>query len=174
MQFITEVSILQLLCGLAVLGMALSVGDINSVFRKARGDSRAVGVAEALRSLSKHMQSLNNPDLQLVEFSGLETADKVVADVGCKLFAVYMKKPTGSTTDAWLKGSNHATTAAANGDLVVYLRGTSGGGRSYCPVFHDGLLLGTGLTLGAHTTVNGSVKSLVADAPTGFAIIGAL
>lgn len=157
-----------------VVGMALSLGDINAVFRRARGDSRAVGVAEALRSLSKHMQVLGNPDLQLVEYSGLQSADAVIANVGCKLFALYMKKPAGSTVDSWLKGSNHATIAAANGDIVAYLRGTSGGGRQYCPVFHDGLPLGTGLTLGAHTTVNGNSKSLVADAPTGFAIIGAL
>lgn len=172
--FTSDVSFIQLLTAIACVGMALSVGDINAVFRRARGDSRAVGTAEALRSLSKHMQSLGNPDLQLVEFSGLQTNDKVVADVACNLYALYMKKPTGSTVDSWLKGSNHATVAAANGDVVVYLRGTSGGGRSYCPIFHDGLLLGTGLTLGAHTTVNGNSKSLVADAPTGFAIIGAL
>lgn len=174
MQFMSDVTFVHLFLTLGALGMALSLGDINAVFRRARGDSRAVGVAEALRSLSKHMQQLGNPDLQLVEFSGLDSADKVIADVGCKLFALYIKKPAGSTTDAWLKGSNHASAAAANGDIVVYLRGTSGGGKAYCPVFHDGLLLGTGLTLGAHTTVNGSTDSAAADAPTGFAIIGAL
>jgi hypothetical protein len=158
---------------LFVVGMALSLGNINNVFRKARGESRSAGVAEAIRGLSLHMQQIGNPDLQLVEFTGLETADKVVADVGCRLYALYCRKPTASTVNSWLKGSNHASAAAANGDIGVVLQGTGGGGRSYCPIFHDGLLLATGLTLGAHTTVNGSSKSLVADAPTGFAIIGA-
>lgn len=153
--------------------MALSLEGINTVKRRARGDTRAVGVAEALRSLWKHMENLGNPDLQLVAISGLDSADKVIADAACKLYAVYIKKPDASTTDSWFKGSNHATVAAANGDITAYLRGTSGGGRSYCVVFHDGLPLGTGLTVGAHTTVNGNTKSAAADAPTGFAIVGA-
>lgn len=155
------------------LGMALSLGDINQVKEQARGEARKPGVSAALRSLFTYMQQIGNPDLQIVFFSGLNAADKVIADVGCKLYALFMLKPTASTTDAWLKGSNHATTAAANGDVVAYLRGTSGGGRSYCPCFHDGLPLATGLTLGSHTTVNGNTKSAAADAPTGFAIIGA-
>jgi len=153
--------------------MALSLEGINLVKRRARADTRSVGVAEALRSFFKHMENLGNPDLQLVAISGLDSADKVVADAACKLYALYFKKPTASTTDAWFKGSNHATVAAANGDFTAYLRGTSGGGRSYCTVFHDGLPLGTGLTVGSHTTVNGNTKSAAADAPTGFAIIGA-
>lgn len=157
----------------AAAAMALSLTDPNTAFRKARGTARSAGVQEALRALSAHINTLGNPDLQLVEFSGLNAADKVIADAACVLFALYCKKPTASTTDAWLKGSNHATTAAANGDVVVYLRGTSGGGREYCPIFGDGLTLGTGLTLGSHTTVNGNTKSASADAPTGFAIIGA-
>lgn len=174
MEFSSSVSVLSLVTALGLfVGMALSLGDINAVTRRARGDSRSVGVAQALRGLFAHMQNLGNPDLQMVEYSGLGTADKVVADVGCKLYALYVKKPLASTTNAWLKGSNHATVAAANGDVVVFLVGTSGGGRSYCPVFHDGLPLGTGLTLGCHTTVNGNTKSAAADAATGFAIIGA-
>lgn len=153
--------------------MALTLGDINQVFRKARADARGVGPAEAMRSLSKHMQQLGNPDLLLVEFGALGTADKVFSDSACKLFALYGKKPTASTTDAWLKVSNHATVAAANGDVVVYFRGTSGGGKQYCVVFHDGLPLGTGATAGCHTAVNGNTKSAAADAVTGYAIVGA-
>lgn len=157
-----------------VVGMALSLGDINAVFRRARAESRSSGVANAIRGLSAHMQILGNPDLQFVAFDTSGAVDIVIANVGCKLYALFLKKPTASTTDAWFKGSNHATVAAANGDIVVYLRGTSGGGRSYCPTFHDGLPLGTGLTVASHTTVNGSTDSATADSPTGFAIIGAL
>lgn len=161
------------LLSLVVIGMALSLGDINAVFRRARGDSRNVGTAEALRSLAKHMQVLGNPDLQFVPFDCTANADIVLADVGCKLFAIYVKKPVGSTVDAWLKISNHATVAAANADLVIFLQGTGGGGRAYCPVFHDGLKFATGLTLASHTTVNGSTDTADADAATGFVILGA-
>jgi hypothetical protein len=153
--------------------MALTLEDINLVKDKARGESRTVGVNESLRSLWKHMQSLGNPDLKFASFSALQTADVVVSDSSCKVYAIYMIKPSASTVDAWLKGSNHATVAAANGDFVTYLRGTSGGGRAYCVVYHDGLPFATGLTIGCHTAVNGNTKSAAADAVLGFAIVGA-
>jgi hypothetical protein len=155
------------------IAMVLSLTDPNTVFRKARGGGRSAATQEALRGLSQHINQIGNPDLQLVTFSGLETADQVIANVPCVLFAVYVRKPSASTVNSWLKGSNSTTAAAASGDLVIFLQGTSGGGREYCPTFGDGLPFGTGLTIGAHTANNGSSKSLVADAPTGFAIIGA-
>lgn len=170
-----ELHAINALVGLLLLvGMALSLGDINTVRQKTRAEARSVGAHEVLRALWKHMQSLGNPDLQIVEYAGLGAADKVIADVPCKLYAVFVAKPAGSTTDSWLKGSDHVSAAAANGDLVVKMRGTAGGGKSHCLVFPDGLQLPAGLTLGAHTTVNGNTKSNAADAPTGFAIIGAL
>jgi hypothetical protein len=153
--------------------MALSLADPNTAMRKARGAARSSGVATALRALRDHLDTLGNPDIQFVAFTGLETADAVIANVPCTLLALYFKKPTASTVNSWLKGSESTTAAAANGDIVFKLVGTSGGGREYCPIFSDGLPFATGLTLGAHTTVNGSSKSLVADAPSGFAIVGA-
>lgn len=155
------------------LGMALTLTDNRTARELARDESRKPGVAAALRSLWRYMEQLGNPDLQLVAYSGLGAADKVIADVPCKLYAIFIQKPTASVTDAWIKGSDHATVAAANGDFVAKLVGTAGGGRQYCPCFHDGLKLGTGLTLGCHTTVNGNTKSAAADAATGFAIVGA-
>lgn len=153
--------------------MALTVENANLVKQRTFVDLRQRHIAEQMKAFWNHINHSNNPDLQFVYFSGLETADKVVADVACKLYAVFMRKPTASTVDSWLKGSDHATAAAANGDLVVKLLGTGGGGREYLVTFPNGLLLGTGLTLGAHTTVNGSSKTLVADAATGWAIVGA-
>lgn len=153
--------------------MALSLEGVLVVKQKSRFDSRKAGVTESLRALWAYLPYLGNPDLQLVAYSGLETADAVIADAACKVHAIYVKKPTASTVDAWLKGSDHASAAAANGDVVVKLIGTGGGGREYCPVFADGLPMGTGFTLGSHTTVNGAVKSAAADAATGFVIIGA-
>lgn len=153
--------------------MALSLGDPRKVKEKCRFDLRKPGAVEALRGLFKHLEQLRNPDLQFVPIAATGS-DEVIADVGCKLYALFLKKPAASTTDAWFKGSNHATTAAANGDIVVYLRGTSGGGREYALTFNDGLPFGTGLTVASHTTVNGSTDSAAADSPTGFAIIGAL
>lgn len=153
--------------------MALVLENANLVRQKTFPDSRKPGVAESLRSFWKHMEQLSNPDLKIKMFSGLETADVVVSDAACKVYAIFMKKPTASTTNAWFKGSNHASAAAANGDFTTLLVGTNGGGREYCPVYHDGLPMGTGFTVGCHTTVNGNTKSNAADAATGFVIVGA-
>lgn len=153
--------------------MALTLEGINLVKQRSRHDTRKPGVFEALQSLWKHMQQLGNLDLQIVVWGSTAAADKVVADAACKVYAIFLSKPSASTTDAWFKGSDHATVAAAAGDFSARMVGTGGGGRQYCPVFHDGLPMGTGFTVQTHTTVNGNTKSAAADSVTGFAIIGA-
>lgn len=155
--------------------MALTLESINKVRERTRIDSAAkVGIANALRGFFKHANDvLKNPDLQLVTFQLANAADTVIANVACKLHFLALTKPAASTVNAWVKGSNHATTAAANGDIVVFLVGTSGGGRGYGLHFGDGLPLGTGLTLQSHTTVNGNTASQDADCAYGFAIVGA-
>jgi hypothetical protein len=179
MQFVIAApSVAGILVTLAAIGMALSLTDINTVVRKLRGQGRGAGTQELSRALAAHFNTLGNPDLQFVAYSGLQTADAVIANAACVLYALFGKKPASSTVDSWLKGSDHASVAAANGDIVAKFKGTDSnsltlGNREYLITFADGLPLGTGLTLGAHTTVNGNTKSLVADAPTGFAIIGA-
>lgn len=155
--------------------MALpTLEGVQAIVRRCRIEARrSPGVAESLRSLFKHLQSKNNPDLYFEAYSGLETADQVISDSACKLYALFMHKPSASTVNAWMKGSDHATVAAAAADIATFMVGTSGGNREYCLVWHDGLPLATGLTLGCHTTVNGNTKSAAADAVVGFAIIGA-
>lgn len=155
--------------------MAISVEDINKVRQKCRIDSLAkIGPAQILRALFKHFNdALRNPDLQFVPFVCSNSADAVIADAACKLYFLVAIKPAASTTNAWLKGSNHATTAAAAGDVAIPLIGTGGGGKAQTLAFPDGLPLGTGFTVNCHTTVNGNTKSQDADCATGFAIIGA-
>lgn len=154
--------------------MALSLEDITLVKQKCRLDSFSkVGPVNILRGLFKHMNDvLKNPDLQFVafEFAG---ADIAVADAACKLYFMVATKPAASTTNAWIKGSNHATVAAAAGDVVIPLVGTNGGGKAQTLCFPDGLPLGTGLTIASHTAVDGNTDSSAADRSSGFAIIGA-
>jgi len=155
--------------------MALALIAASIVKRKGLGQTRTAGVEQMLRTFFQDVlnDQLKNQDLYYEAFSGLQTADQVIADAACKLYVLFGKKPAASTVDAWLKGSDHATVAAANGDVVAKYLGAGGGGREHVLVFPNGLSLATGLTLGCHTTVNGNSKSLVADAVTGFAIIGA-
>lgn len=155
--------------------MALTLEDSNKVRQKCRIDSLSkVGPAQILRALFKHFNdALRNPDLQFVPFVCANAADVVIADVACTLYFLVAIKPAASTTNAWIKGSNHATVAAAAGDVVIPMIGAGGGGKAQTLAFPDGLPLGTGLTINSHTSVNGNTKSQDADCATGFAIIGA-
>jgi hypothetical protein len=154
--------------------MALpTLEDANLVKQKTRMESRSVGVAEALRSLWKHMQNLRNPDLYIEFFSGLSGGEVVISDAACKLFAIYAAKPAASTTTTFLKVSDHASAVQAGASLVVPFVGTGGGGQNHCLVFHDGLKFATGVTVGSVTAGDGTTDGNAADVVSGFAIIGA-
>lgn len=153
--------------------MALTLERANDVKQRTRMDSRKPGVTETLRALWKHMEQLGNPDLQYVALDYTTAADIVIADVPCKLYAWYFLKPTASTTDAWIKISNHISVAAAAGDIVIPLVGTGGGGAVHCLVFPDGLKLSAGATTAQHTSLAGNTDSAAGDGCGGFAIVGA-
>ena len=153
--------------------MALSLERALDVKKRTRMDIRKPGITENLRALWKHMEQLGNPDLQYVSLDYTTAADIVIANVACKLYAWCFIKTAASTTDAWIKISNHATVAAAAGDIVVPLVGTGGGGAAHCIVFPDGLKLSTGATTAQHTSLAGSTDSDAADGCGGFAIVGA-
>jgi len=155
--------------------MALTLASALSVKQKALADTRKPSTQSLLRTFFSHVaQHLGNRDLQFVPISALQTADVVLGDVPCRLFVLFARKPTASTVDSWLKGSDHVSAAAADPDVAAKLVGTGGGGQEVCLVFPDGLIMSAGLTVGAHTTVTAASKSLIADAPVGFAIVGAL
>jgi hypothetical protein len=157
-----------------VFGMALTLEGIVNIKERCRIESRRnPAVADGLRAFFKSMQQLGNPDLQFVAISGLSAADVVLANVACRLYGVFIIKPSASTVDAWFKISDHATVAGTNPDVAVKLIGTGGGNKSFFLNFGDGLQLGTGATAGSHTANNGNTKSAAADAPTGFGIVGA-
>lgn len=160
--------------------MALSLEDANKVRQKALGaigqstaGLRSPGVMMQLAALFQYLsQHKRNPDLQIVPFD-LAGSDVVLADAACKIYAIVYKKPAGSTTNSWFKGSDHATTVAAAADLAFFCIGTGGGNKVYSLVVPDGLTHVNGLSVAAHTTVNGNTDSNAADLGEGFAIIGA-
>ena len=152
--------------------MALTVEELLNVRKRCFPMLKGRHIAEQLKGLFEHLNYAGNPDLQFVPLTG-STSDQVIADVACRVYAVYVRKPAASTTDAWAKASDHATTAAANGDWVLKLLGAGGGGKEYLTAFPTGLLMANGFTFATHTTVNGSTDSNAADQPVGFAIIGA-
>lgn len=168
--FVDALPVVQgLLLLLPVAFGALTLEDPLFVKQRALVETRKIGAQGVLRALFEHMVGKLAVELQFVPFDQTGNADSVIADVACKLYAIYAKKPSGSSTDAWLKGSDHATVAAANGDIVVKLSAAA----EHALVFPDGLALATGLTIASHTAVDGSTDSDDADAPGGFCIIGA-
>lgn len=153
--------------------MALTLENINLTKQRTRYATRTPGAMEVLKALFLHLQQLSNPDLQFVNLDYTGNADQVIADVPCRLYALYLKKPAASTTAAWVKISDHATVAAASGDLVVPLVAAVAAKKEHCLVFPDGLPLATGATTASHTAVDGNTDSADADSCAGFAIVGA-
>lgn len=153
--------------------MAQTLASALSVKQKALADTRNPSTQALLRTFFSYWsQHKGNGDLQFVAISGLDAADVVLSDVAGKLHVLFLRKPDGSTTDAWAKISDHASAAAANGDLTLKFIGTDGENQELCNVYPDGMKFGTGITIGSHTANNGAVKSASADAPVGFGIVG--
>ena len=154
--------------------MAQTLENALNVKKKALGDTRTAASQALLRTLFSYLaQHKPGVDLQFVAISGLDTADVVLSDVAGRLYCVLLRKPAASTTNAWAKISNHATTAAANGENTYFLVGTGGGGQEICECHPNGQIFTTGMTIGSHTANNGNTKSNIADAPVGFGIVGA-
>jgi hypothetical protein len=154
--------------------MAQTLASALSVRQKALADTRNASSQSLLRTFfSFWAQQKGNADLEFKAISGLQTADAVLSDVAGKLHVLFLRKPSASTTTAYAKISDHATVAAAAAELVAALIGTGGGNQEICQVYPDGLKFGTGMTIGSHTTASGNTMSAAADAPVGFAIVGA-
>lgn len=153
--------------------MALTLENINLVKQRTRWDVRKPGVSEVFRALWKHMEAKGNPDLQFVAFDQTSNTDSVIANVACKIYAIFFKKPAASTVAAWLKISDHATTAAASGDVVISLAAAAAALKEGAVVFPDGLDMANGATLASHTAVDGNTDSQDADSAAGFVIVGA-
>lgn len=152
--------------------MALTLVDPLLVKQRALAETRRPAVQAQLKALFSHVaQHKGNPTLQFVPFA-IAAADIVIADVACKLYALYYAKPSASTTAAWIKGSDHATVAAAAGDIVLPLTAAASP-KPQIMVFPDGLPLATGLTIASHTAVDGNTDSATAERGVGFAIVGA-
>jgi len=154
--------------------MALTLASALSVRQKALEQTRNPDSQSLLRTFFSYWsQHKLNADAQFVAISGLNAADVVLADVAAKLYVLFLRKPSGSTTSAWIKVSDNATTAGTNGDMVLYFIGTGGANQELCVVFPKGNIFGTGITVGSHTANNGNTKSASADAPVGFGIVAA-
>lgn len=151
--------------------MALTLSDANLVRQRVVAETREPHIQALLKVLFSHIaQHKGNCDLQLVNFA-IAAADIVIADVACRLYALYYDRPSTAVA-SWLKGSDHATTAAQDPDVIIPIV-ASHDGKGQMLVFPSGLALANGLSIASHTAINGTTDSSAPERGTGFAIVGA-
>lgn len=151
--------------------MALSLQNPVLVKQKALLDTRKPKIQAIGKALFSYLaQHKGNPDLQLVPFSGLSSGSTVIADAACKLVGLYIKKPTGSTTAAFVKVTDDETTASATAPALSIELPTN---QEEFLVFPDGIPFGNGIAARSDDSAAGSTGSVTADQSSGFAIIAA-
>lgn len=131
----------------------------------------------AIKALFLHIAAnKGNPDLRYVNIDGLvnssdggNTADQILVDGPCTLYAVFLKKR--GATETIFKGTNHASVAGTNGTQDLAFALTVAGTELI--VYPDGRALSTGLTVTEDTTRTGSTLTLAANRIDGFVIVSA-
>lgn len=151
--------------------MALSLESTILTKQRVLAETRKPDIQALLKAFFSFLsQHKGNPTLQTTFFSALAGTDVVAADAACKLYAWYIKKPSASTTAAYVKGSNSASALdEADDTMHVYLPAAD----EVLLVFPKGIALSAGFTIGSNTTASGSTGSSAADQPSGFVIVGA-
>jgi len=130
----------------------------------------------AMKALFIHLQMFaGNPALQLVGIDGFinssnggNTADQVLANAPCTLYAVFLKK--NGSTETVLKGANSASTCATDGTQDLAFALTSSGTELI--VYPDGRAYSAGLTVTENTDRVNNTLTLSANRIDGFVIIG--
>lgn len=151
--------------------MALTLERALLTRQRCLAFTRKPKVQMGLKALFSYLdQHKRDPDLQFSTFSALTAADQVAADAACKVYAIYIAKPSGSTVASYFKGTNHASTGSATASDFTLLLPTN---NIELITFPDGLAMSAGFTLNSHTTADGSSGTVAADRPSGFVIVGA-
>lgn len=158
--------------------MALSTQSANLVRQKVHADTKNPGVFYALKSLFLHLAAnKGNPDLQYCAIDGntsasdgSNSANQVLADTACTIYAIYLKK-TGSTA-TWFKATDNATTATTNGGQDISHVITTANDE-YLFIYPTGHSMANGITVTENTSATGSVLTLKANKIDGFVIISA-
>ncbi len=149
----------------------------NLVRQKTRMATRTPGVFYALKALFLHLAAnKGNPDLTYKNIDGYTNAsdgtnsdDNVIAAAATTLYAIYLKKGTGSTAN-YFKLTNHATTGQTNGtssDLDYTITTAS---EENLFLFPNGHTMSAGITISQNTASNGATNSLLVDCCSGFVI----
>jgi hypothetical protein len=154
--------------------MAISVEGIHLAKRKVFNylSSSTRGnpfVHEQMRAVFSYLaQHGVNPDLQFVPYADL-SADTVIADAACKIYAIFGKK-RNTATDAFFKGNDSATVTSGTDDDInlSFLI------ANQVQVWIDpaGWAMANGFTIASDTAANGTTSTTAGDGPDGFVLLG--
>lgn len=157
--------------------MALSLESTNNVWAKVNTSLDSLGANSAIRdqfrALKAYLSQIKgNPNLQFVPISNL-TAETVIADAACTLYAAFVKKQNTSTA-AFFKINDSATTAgAANGAGQVTCVELNAANQQGALLYPAGAPQGTGIAVVSQTNAAGDTDSTSGDGPNGFIVLGA-
>ena len=166
--------------------MALSLQDSNLVWQKVKialaseptgaGSFTPPPAIDAFKSLKEYLATaLGNPQLEFVPIDATDIDDasgKVLADVACTLYAVFLKK-LATATDVYTHILDDATddTGVATDTRVLLAMLESE--ESAFAIYPNGIPMAAGVVAKAYTTAAGTTDSAAADTPNGFIIIAA-
>jgi hypothetical protein len=113
-----------------------------------------------------------NPDLEVKYFTAIGAATTVIADVPCRVYALYIYR-AAPVLASFLKLTNHASTASHTAYAQMYSLTNLAAKSEECMTWDDGLTFATGISAAADTDSSGSTTSDAADRPNGFFLLGA-
>ena len=166
--------------------MALSLEDSNLAWQRvkialateptAAGSGTPPPAIDAFKSLKTYLATvLGNPTLQFVAIDATDIDDasgKVLADVACTLYGVFLKK-LATATDVYVHILDDATddTGVATDTRVLLAMLESE--ESAFAIYPNGIPMAAGVVAKAYTTAAGTTDSAATDTPNGFVIIAA-
>ena len=160
--------------------MALSLQDSNLVWQKTKISLESLAadpiVSAAFKALKEKLAGVGgNPTLEFIPITATDIDDasgKVLANVACKLYGVFLKKQA-TATDVYTHIINDATDdTGVTTDTVVVLATLVTGEQAFA-IYPSGLSMSAGVVAKAYTTPPGVTDSASADTPNGFVIISA-
>lgn len=159
--------------------MALSLEDSNLVWQKAKVSLESLGadnVARAtLKALKEKLASTGgNPNLQIVPIVATDVDDAsgaILADVPCKLYAVFVKK-LATAGDIFLHILDDAADDTGIATDTRLMIGLVGSGEQAVASYPAGAAMAAGVVAKSYTEPDGVTDSAATDTPNGFVIIG--
>lgn len=154
--------------------MALSLTDAVFAKQRALADTRKPKIQAFLKALFSYFsQHLPRKQFQFVAFSQLTSGSTVIADAACKLYAIYVTRPSTSTQSNFLKVTDDESTAQNAGNQN-HMFEISSGARSELFCWPDGQPMAAGVVITADTSAStSSVETTTTSRLSGWVIVGA-